>query len=139
MVIPELGVKAVKANARETLEAIDAILDIEDKRIAGAKCAKDSGEGWSSIDFEKNWDADKAKEEYDIRLVRLDAFITYCERGMSNLSSSLSSNSQKCAVESKDMILKCILDDLFQFFFFWILTCVLWGALLYTGLLVQTT
>lgn len=81
----ELGVKAVKANARETLEAIDAILNIEDKHIAGAKCTKDSGEGWSPLDSEKNWDANKAKEEYDIRLVRLDAFITYCERGMSNL------------------------------------------------------
>ncbi|KAG1768105.1 hypothetical protein EV702DRAFT_740894 [Suillus placidus] len=113
----ELGVKVVEANARETLETIEAILNIDNKRIAGAERAKDSGEGWSPVDFEKVGDADKAKEEHDIRLVRLCAFITYCER-----------------VESKYMIIKCILDDLFQFCFFWISTCVLWRVLLYAGL-----
>ncbi|KAG2335283.1 hypothetical protein BDR05DRAFT_1006995 [Suillus weaverae] len=80
----ELGVKVVEANARETLEIIEAILNIDNKRIAGAECAKDSGEGWSPVDFEKNGVTDKAKEEHDIRLVRLCAFITYCERGMSS-------------------------------------------------------
>ncbi|KAG1805678.1 uncharacterized protein BJ212DRAFT_850278 [Suillus subaureus] len=113
----ELGVNVVKANVHETLEAMDAIFNIDDERIAGTKCAKDNGEGWSSVNSEKNRDADKGKEEHDIRLVRLGAFITYCERA-----------------ESKDMIIKCILDDLFRFCFFWISTCVLWRVLLYAGL-----
>lgn len=110
----ELAVKLGKANTHETLEAI---LSIDGKLIAGTKRSKDSGEEWSLADSEKNGDADEAKEERNIRLVRLDAFITYCER-----------------VKSKDIIIKCILDDLFQFCFFWISTCVLWRVLLYAGL-----
>jgi hypothetical protein len=120
----------VKANVREALGAIEAILDNDNNRIVGAKRAKDSGEGWPSVDSEKNGDADEGKKEYDIRL---SAFITYCERGMSSLSIAVFKFS-KCAVESKDVMIRCILDDLFQFFFFWISTCVLWRVLLYAGL-----
>lgn len=105
----ELEGKLLKANVRETPEA-------DDKRVACATRAKDSGEGWCSVDS-KNEDVDKGKEGHNIRLVHLVAFITYCER-----------------VKSKDMIIKCILDDLFQLFFFWISTCVLWRVLLYAGL-----
>ncbi|KAG1735438.1 hypothetical protein EDB19DRAFT_1103887 [Suillus lakei] len=114
----ELGVKvAKKANARETLDAMEAIFDIDDKCITSTKRAKDSEEGWPPANSEKKGDADKAKEEHDIRLARLSAFITYCE-----------------LVESKDMIIKCIIDDLFQFCFFWIPIYVLWRVLLCAGL-----
>lgn len=109
----ELGVKVVKGNARETLEVIEAI----DERIAGATYVKDSGEGWSLGDSEKNEDAGKTKEEHNIRLVRLREFIAYCE-----------------CVQSRDVIIKCILGDLLHYFFFWISTCILWRALFYAGL-----
>ncbi|KAG2145764.1 hypothetical protein DEU56DRAFT_181227 [Suillus clintonianus] len=108
----ELGVKVVKkANARETLEAIEAILGVDDKRIAGAKRSKDNWGRWPPVDSERNGETNKAREKHDTRLVRFSAFIALCELGMI-------------------MMMEYILDDLFQFCFSWIITYVLQRVLL---------
>ncbi|KAG0709460.1 hypothetical protein DFH29DRAFT_993594 [Suillus ampliporus] len=76
MCLRELNVKAVKKmNVRETPEVI---LSIDDRPIDGAEPARDE-EGSLPADPEKNGDPDIAKEEPDIRLLRLSAFVAHCE------------------------------------------------------------
>ena len=79
---------------------LEAILGIRGKTFKDLKFADDKE---PSSDPEKNGD-DNAKKACDDRLVRLSAFVAYCELGLSCFSLTALTHSQKCIVEESQVV-----------------------------------
>jgi len=83
------------------LATLEAILGIHGKTMENVESVEDEVRGPSLPNTEKHGDAE---EKSDDRLIRLTAFVAYCELGLSCLSVTALTHSQSHTVEEKSVL-----------------------------------